>query len=1271
MKLVIDLQAMQSESRHRGIGRYSAAISRAVVEASQGKHDIWIAANARLGHIECIRAHFDGLISQDRIVAFDIVGLAASMDSRNEKRGNMSELLREDFLRRVNPDVVWTTSLFEGWLDDAVTSVGRLAKQAVHAVTLYDLIPLANSAEHLRNDEVRRWYYRKLAHLKRADVLLAISNFAREEAIGLLNILPEDVVNVSTAVNEHFRRLDLLPADVRRIMVALAIKRPFVLYMGGFDDRKNVAHLIKAYAALPEDIRSRHSLVLGGRITDGQRNVLRALAYDQGLSEGSVTFTGQLTDNELIALYNICELFVFPSLQEGFGLPALEAMACGAPVLAARTTSLPEVVGCEDMLFDPSDLRELSRMMAAVLSRPEMRADFVRHGLHQAARFSWQRSAESVLSTFEKTVARRSDITRERRSSGVSRLPRLAYVSPLPPERTGIADYSAELLEELGRYYHIEVVVNQTSVNDEWVLGNYAIRDAAWFDQNAWRFDRILYQFGNSPFHIYQIPLMREHPGTVVLHDLFLGALSNWRASASGCGSEYLERLYRAHGFGALQFDASRGREASIARYPSSLEILQLANGTLVHSQYAIDCVKRFYGNHSSEQMRRMRFPKRRRPIDRTSARDKLGLCDGDFVMCSFGIMAPTKLNERLLTAWLNSRLAEDSHCHLVFVGENHGGDYGRALCAQMTSHRAGKRVRITGFAKDDEYRAWLAGADVAVQLRTESRGETSAAVFDCMAQGLPLVVNAHATFAELDDKSVLKLPDQFSDEQLIDALERMYGSSELRAEFALAASGNVDALHHPSKVALAYRDAIEAFASSSDLAREGEVAEAISHFSEAQDEILLSVSVAMSRNRLPCRQRQLLVDVTAIARNDLKTGIERVTRSTLLEWLRTDRSDIRIEPVRFDEGRYVYARDYALGLLGTANPGLTDEPVEVASGDIFFGLDWVADIVPSLRGLFQSWRDRNVYVYFAVYDLLPVLKSHAFPAGTDQMHANWLRAIATCADGLCCISRTVAGELRSWLDEQGIERERSLAIGYWHLGAELAPTRVRETLRPEAQSLIERFNAEPTVLMVGTIEPRKGHAIALDAFELLWAQGLSTNLVVIGKQGWMMEPFIARIRNHAEFGKRLHWLSGISDEYLAQVYESAEVLLAASEGEGFGLPLIEAAQRGIPVIARDLPVFIEVMGSHATYFSSDGGPTGLASTIEAWFAGRTEGTEVPANAMSWLSWRESAGILATLLLDPEHPQWIHEWSPESEGGKQALGHEVAVPVQPQSMPAG
>ena len=120
---------------------------------------------------------------------------------------------------------------------------------------------------------------------------------------------------------------------------------------------------------------------------------------------------------------------------------------------------------------------------------------------------------------------------------------------------------------------------------------------------------------------------------------------------------------------------------------------------------------------------------------------------------------------------------------------------------------------------------------------------------------------------------------------------------------------------------------------------------------------------------------------------------------------------------------------------------------------------------------------------------------------------------------------------------------------------------------------------------MVATIEPRKGHHQTLKAFELLWGQGADINLVIVGKQGWLVEELIENIKAHSELNKRLFWQEGISDEYLENIYAESTCLIAASEGEGFGLPLIEAAQKGKPIIARDIKVFREVAGDYAYYF--------------------------------------------------------------------------------------
>jgi glycosyltransferase involved in cell wall biosynthesis len=173
---------------------------------------------------------------------------------------------------------------------------------------------------------------------------------------------------------------------------------------------------------------------------------------------------------------------------------------------------------------------------------------------------------------------------------------------------------------------------------------------------------------------------------------------------------------------------------------------------------------------------------------------------------------------------------------------------------------------------------------------------------------------------------------------------------------------------------------------------------------------------------------------------------------------------------------------------------------------------------------------------------------------------------------------------------------------------------------------------------MVGTVEPRKGHRQALAAMEQLWAEGLDVNLVIVGTKGWMMDDLEERVLRHPEHDRHLFWLQAVSDEMLEQLYTSASALLAPSEGEGFGLPLIEAAQCGLPIIARDIPVFREVAGGHAYYFSGQDARS-LALSLKAWLS---LGAAIPASSgMSWLTWQQSSRQLLDVLLNK---RWYRFW---------------------------
>jgi glycosyltransferase involved in cell wall biosynthesis len=175
-------------------------------------------------------------------------------------------------------------------------------------------------------------------------------------------------------------------------------------------------------------------------------------------------------------------------------------------------------------------------------------------------------------------------------------------------------------------------------------------------------------------------------------------------------------------------------------------------------------------------------------------------------------------------------------------------------------------------------------------------------------------------------------------------------------------------------------------------------------------------------------------------------------------------------------------------------------------------------------------------------------------------------------------------------------------------------------------------MRARKSFLMVGTLEPRKGQTQVLDAFDRLWDKACDVNLVIVGKQGWMVDQLVGRLREHPELHKRLFWLEGISDEYLEKVYAASTCLIAASYGEGFGLPLVEAAKHNLPIIARNIPVFREVADKHAYYFDAIT-PGQLAESIESWVKLYYRGESPNSDKLPWLGWSDSVVRLNEILL--------------------------------------
>lgn len=933
MKILIDMQGAQSiGSRNRGIGRYTTSFVKALIRNAPD-HQILLFLNDLFPEtIEPLATAFRELLPSENIKIWHGSAPVSALASKAAER-DINELSREAFMASLKPDVIVISSMMEGFGDDAVTSIARFANGCPTAVIHYDLIPLIYRQMYLSQDNVEIWYEQKISHLRKADILLSISEASRRDALAFLGFHESNVINISSASDDIFACRNVPEKAAGAAKNRYEIDREFILYTGGIDHRKNIETLIQAFATLPEHILKTHQLVVVCSIQPVDRSRLQSVAAQSGLQSGSIIFTGYVPEDELIVLYNSCALFVFPSLYEGFGLPVLEAMNCGAIVVASNSSNMPEVIGFEEALFDPISKESIASKLLIGLTDQGFRERFAKFSVHQVEKFSWNKTASRTLEALEELHDRSTGRPQPISSSPFGhRRARLAYVSPLPPARTGIADFSAEFLPELARHYDIEVISNQDTVKTPWLRANTPIRSIDWLLRNIDYYDRVLYHFGNSEFHSYMFELIVAIPGVVVLHDFFLSGVQAHLQYSDLKGAVFSEEIYYSHGYGALYEHCASDHQSDAAyKYPCNYTVISQSMGIITHSKHAVALCGQHYPQGMPNRWEVVPLARAVPQLPpRSEARKRLELSKDAFVICCFGMIAPTKLNDRLFKAWQVLTETVAANIQLVFVGANNESEFGNKLAEQVKSQISG-HVKISGWVDQEIYRDYLAAADMAVQLRQRSRGETSAAVLDCLAAGLPTIVNANGSMAELPDDAVWKLADKFTDDELLHALRTLFEEQEKRD--ALSTSGKAHLIndHSPRATADEYFRIIESmYRDKSNM--QFALNRAISHIDgEIGPEALIAFARATSRNFRPNGwQRQILIDVTGTLSSSLA--------STLSSTIRTGHSAGRIEPVYFDQtGKLRYARRHTLDELGITAISLPDDIVDYYEGDVFF----------------------------------------------------------------------------------------------------------------------------------------------------------------------------------------------------------------------------------------------------------------------------------------------------------------------------------------------
>jgi glycosyltransferase involved in cell wall biosynthesis len=384
MKILVDAQCLQTESASRGIGRVAKNV---LIELSQ-KHDIIVLYNSTKE--QKLGAVFDKIniknVSFVKIALPDRFHSVFTPELVNEVDTDLCNLISE-----VNPDIFFCLSIFE--FEAATKVLNREGRAYKVASILYDVIPLMEQEKYLSNELVRKWYFDKLESLTQCDILLSISDFTSNTTSQLAQIPIEKITTIYAAT-------DLIGIVTSSNIIAyseLAPKRPFILYCGGSDERKNIERLLEAYSLLSLSNQESYDLILLGIADEGRSRYLREYSKKLCISD-RVIIKGFVSDTVLSAHYWACDLFVFPSENEGFGLPPLEAMVFGAPVLCSCKGSLPEIIGNNQFMFDPDDLDQMVETIEVVLRNEDLQFRMRNISLARAGNFSWTKSVKIAVS---------------------------------------------------------------------------------------------------------------------------------------------------------------------------------------------------------------------------------------------------------------------------------------------------------------------------------------------------------------------------------------------------------------------------------------------------------------------------------------------------------------------------------------------------------------------------------------------------------------------------------------------------------------------------------------------------------------------------------------------------------------------------------------------------------------------------------------------------------------------------------------------------------
>ena len=787
-RILSDISPLQIEpTRHRGIGQYTAGVLKALLQQPASDISHIFLANGHLPQPcpfpQNTRVDWRLYYGDYPLNDYDVTECLNQLQAYGE--------YWEAKLERFSPDVLHIHDPF-GWS----VPLHRRHTGVPTVLTVYDLIPLKLNEHYLQESPLwMRQGYRHVTELiRQADHIVAISEHTRKDIHELLGV---DLERISVA----YAGPSAIAALTPRRSIADELHRQFnlsgefILTVSGVDYRKNLGRMLKSYSLLDPELRQRYPFVVVCRLLPAEEEGLRRKTESLGIAD-QVVFTNYLSDEELAVLYATATVQFFPSIYEGFGMPVLDAMHFGLPVITSPVTSLPEVAGEAAVFVDPFDAADMARALTQVLEDEALRERMRERGLKRARTFCWEDTAQVFYEVYQEICQPRTRLTSlPAWKSRVSNMERLALVSPLPPQRSGIADFSCDLMRALRE--HLPVTAFVASDVLQRVRGKVEgpvepITNLPHLFHSG-GVDAVLYQVGNNnAFHGFLLPYLVAIPGVIELHDGILHGLVYSSKIRSGSEQNYVHELSYAHGRSGYEHarNVIKGWEPpALYSMAANRRVVNHAAGLIVHNTWTARSAASHGTNLPIEVINHpVTEAETASHFDRQQARRELGLAQETLMLATFGRLERNKRLEVILRVFSQLR-DEFSSARLFLVGKLAPSSTDFNIPKLIQDLGIADSVNVTGYVERSRFVTYMAATDIALNLRYPHAGETSGTLVRLLSAGIPTITSNVGAFVEFPDHCCWKVDVDATEERLLLAyLSRLAEDESLRRQMSVNA---------------------------------------------------------------------------------------------------------------------------------------------------------------------------------------------------------------------------------------------------------------------------------------------------------------------------------------------------------------------------------------------------------------------------------------------------------------------------------------------------